>query len=110
MIHNVVIVIEDGKGVLAEIEEVGLTMPRVPHLKLSCLYLVNIPRQNHQSKSPFAWSLCCLRNSHRSASFTAMQRVQRKFGTFLKRSEDQQDVGDVLHEFAATEKFLNTVR
>lgn len=39
-----------------------------------------------------------------------MQRVQRKFGTFLKRSEDEADIGVILHEFEDTEKFLGSVR
>ncbi|KAL1305909.1 hypothetical protein AAFC00_004052 [Neodothiora populina] len=37
-----------------------------------------------------------------------MQRVQRKFGTFLKRSEDEADVGGILHEFNETERFLTS--
>lgn len=39
-----------------------------------------------------------------------MQRVQRKFGTLLKRSEDEADVGAILHEFNDAEKFLASVR
>ncbi|KAF1344557.1 hypothetical protein BDV97DRAFT_321519 [Delphinella strobiligena] len=35
-----------------------------------------------------------------------MQRVQRKFGTLLKRSEDEADVGAILHEFNDAERFL----
>lgn len=38
-----------------------------------------------------------------------MQRVQRQFGKFVKRSADQEDVGTVLHEFNETEKALTTV-
>lgn len=35
-----------------------------------------------------------------------MQKVQRKFGTLLKRSADENDVGVILQEFDSTEKTL----
>lgn len=38
-----------------------------------------------------------------------MQRVQRKFGTFLKRSEDEADVGTALQEFDDIERLLTSL-
>ena len=38
-----------------------------------------------------------------------MQRVQRKVGTFLKRSADNADVGTILAEFQTADKLLDKV-
>lgn len=37
-----------------------------------------------------------------------MQRIQRKFGTLLKRSDDEADVGAILAEFQTADKLLDS--
>ena len=39
-----------------------------------------------------------------------MKSVQRKFGTFMKRSDNEQDVQTVLAEFKAVDDMLDRVR
>ena len=38
-----------------------------------------------------------------------MQRIQRKVGTFMKRSDDEADVSTILHEFQTADKLLDSV-
>lgn len=38
-----------------------------------------------------------------------MQKVHRKFGTFLKRSADEQDVGVILQEYRDADQMLDRV-
>lgn len=39
-----------------------------------------------------------------------MKSMQRKFGTFMKRSENEEDIQSVLTEFKAVDDMLDRVR
>ena len=38
-----------------------------------------------------------------------MQRLHRRLGTYMKRSDDQADIGAILAEFQTADKLLDSV-
>ena len=47
---------------------------------------------------------------HIAAITAKMKSVQRKFGTLMKRSENEADIASVMAEFKAVDEMLDSVR